>query len=166
MGTYEVRHEMDDDPNKPANLYVLPYSGEGMEVTFVADYHDPQGANNLWELDLLVNDDSDIFDAAFVKCVINTTGVSLRLYKDKPIGWPPYISRTLRPDTTGTISNSQVTIDLAQCSLELSEEVATFTVKMIFKPSFIGLKNIYLQAKDKTGEWNTKEKLGEWYVTN
>ena len=66
--------------------------------------------------------------------------------------------------SNATVSNSQVTIDLSQCSAEIGEEVVKFTVKMIFKPSFTGRKNIYMQVKDKTGVWSARDYMGKWMV--
>ena len=140
----------------PAPVSVTPNSGSGSSQMFAFLSSSPRGYAAL----------------SAILVVINTTQVSagecyfvfypgsnvFYLVNDASSGWAGSITL----GQSGTLQNSQCSINAAASSVSGSGNNLTLNVALTFKPSYSGAKNIYMDAFDGTDSgWQQK---GTWTI--
>ncbi len=143
LGSYTVT-----GPSAPAAVSISPASGSGSAQTFTAVYSDAAGASYLNHRLLLINSALNGAGA----CYIEADATNLYLVNDAG-------SALLGPAGTGTLSNSQCSLNGASSSIVSSGSSSTITVSLAFKAAFAGAKTLYLYADDTVGNvtgWQTK----------
>jgi hypothetical protein len=135
---------------------VTPASGSGASQTFSFRYSDAAGVGDIVQLWLSVGSGST---ASSCLVAWDRASNGLNLYNDAGSGWlPPALL-----GVSGTLSNSQCTVNAVASSVSLSGTDAVLNLVMIFKSSFSGTKNVALYGlggSANTG-WQT---LGTWTV--
>jgi hypothetical protein len=140
---------------------VTPGSGTGASGTFVLLYSDTAGVADLSSAKVRFAPTS----ASGPGNGINTctasydpAGNSLSLMNDSGSAW------VAGPLGSGSVSNSQCTIDLASSSVSSSGNNLTLTLAIRFTPAFAGDKNTYLRATTDGGANTDWQARGTWTV--
>ena len=129
----------------PAIVSLSPNSGAGASVTFQAVYSDPNGAGDLNEVLLQVNNSQSSANACYV--YYQPQGNHLYLANNGGA----WITPPLTPGMAGTASNSQCTLNAAASSVTTSGNNLTLTAALSFNSSFTISRNVYLYAAGSSG---------------
>jgi hypothetical protein len=89
----------------------------------------------------------------------NLAANQIDLLNDNVTAWLP-----ATPGAATTLQNSQCSLDVAATTVALSDNTLTLSLAMTFRPSYAGLKNIYLYASDASGTSAGWQQLGVWTV--
>lgn len=117
---------------------VIPSSASGVSQVFTATYADTGGGANLNRRLMLINATLNGAGA----CYLQADPSGIYLVNDAGSG-------LLGPLTgSGTLANSQCTLNGSGTSLVNSGNISTLTASVLFKPLFAGTKAIYLFADD------------------
>ena len=135
---------------------VTPASGSGLQQTFSFRYSDTAGVGDISQLSVWVNSGST---ASSCLLVWNRASNALNLYNDAGSGWLP----AAQLGASGTLSNSQCSVNAAASNASLSGTDAVLTLAMSFTSSFDGTKNVALYGLGSSANsgWQT---LGTWSV--
>ncbi len=124
-----------------------PLAPAGPTQTFVFKYNNTGGATQFGVVNALINQYLN-GDAA---CYIAYSQPLNVLYLVNDQGPGSGISAGLTLGATGSVSNSQCTVNSAGSSASISGGVLTLTLNITFKTAFLGNKVIYLAAQDQAG---------------
>jgi len=141
-------------PPGPAVISVSP-SGSGMSQAFTLQYSDTNGAANLTSARVRFGA-SNVGPGTCTARYNATTG-AVGLLNDAGTTWS---SATLG---SGTLSNSQCTLNLASSSATVNGPNLTLVLNVSFTPSFVGLKHVYMLAAD-AGASSGWQQRGTWTV--
>lgn len=128
----------------PLPVSVTPPQTGGAQATFVARYRHAGGASQIGYALMLINRSVSGAGGVYVTYVSATNSLFLR--NDNDTAWAG-----ASVGSVGSLSNAQVTIDLAGVSVSTSGTDLMLRVPVVFQPSFNGPKNIYLEALDPVG---------------
>ncbi|MEO8659461.1 MAG: SBBP repeat-containing protein [Bryobacteraceae bacterium] len=154
LGTWTVP----GNSQPPQAVSVNPSSGTGSSQTFSTVYSNPNGASDLISTQMLINATFGAVSACYIQ--INPTDGSSWLLSDTAAVW-------LGPITlggTGTLQNSQCTLNASGSSIIVSGNTATARVLLTFKPSFAGTKTVNGFAQTAHGLNSGWIALGTWIV--
>jgi hypothetical protein len=140
------------------NVSVAPVSGSGSSHAFSFVYSDPYGYTDIYYVEALFQTQPVGQNACFVQYVPSTRSISL--VADSGSGYAG--SMTL--GTTGTVSNSQCTVDIGASSISTSGNTLTLTLALTFKPGFTGAKNIYMGVFNNGNVFSGWQAEGAWTV--
>ena len=148
----------------PAATAVSPGAGNGASQTFTFTFSDPSGYQNLQVVDVLINNYLDGIQACYVAYSKNYG--MLLLVDDGGDSGTDYAGYLTVPSTgsiTGSMSNSQCTVNGTGSSVVGSGNTLTLTLNISFSPSFAGNRIVYTAAGDTTGNsgWQA---LSTWQV--
>ena len=137
---------------------VIPGEGNGAAQIFMATFTDPLGWDHLDVVNMLVNDFLDGRNACYLAYSrpLNT----LYLVNDNGTG----LLTGLTLNGSGSIANSQCTVNGSGSSASGSGDELTLNVNLTFTSNFAGRRIVYLAARDITqtnSGWNAK---GTWAV--
>jgi len=140
-----------------------PSSGSGLTQTMSFDFHASNGFASLSVVNVLINNAINGIAACYVAFVPSgaSTG-SLFLVDDAGNAGGPYVGMTL--PGSGTIQNSQCSIDGTGSSVSGSGNTLLLTLAITFKAPFAGNKVIYVAAQDNTPSNSGWQALGVWQV--
>jgi hypothetical protein len=128
----------------PAPILVTPSQGQGPSATFTAVFRHAGGESQIREVLFLVNSALTGAQGAYLMYSLASNTLSLR--NDADSAWSSGVV-----GTSGVLSNSQVSIDLASTAVFTSATDATLSLPLIFRGAFNGAKNIYMAADDLAG---------------
>ena len=149
MGTYGVLSSGAATP-----VSITPSSGSGSSQVFTAMFSDTAGLAYLNDRTILFNSVLNGGNACMVQVVPGGT----YLLSDSGAAY-------LGPLTaSGTISNSQCTLNGSGSSVSNAGNNSTVTVSITFTPVFAGVKNIYLNAGDTNGNHSAWLTMGTYGV--
>jgi hypothetical protein len=137
---------------------VTPSSGTGFTATLQYSATDGNGAQDFHYFLGVIN--SSLYASPTCYFQYDPNSNKLWLANDQVTGWPGPITL----GGTGTLENSQCTIDAAGSSLSVSGNTITFSLKITFNSSYSGARNVYLLAQDKAGANSGWVALGSWTV--
>jgi len=148
----------------PQATSVSPGAGIGANQTFTFTFSDPSGYQNLQVVNVLMNNYLDGIQACYV--AYSKYYGMLLLVDDGGDSAGPYAGYLTVPSTgsiTGSMSNSQCTVNGAGSSVVGSGNTLTLTLNISFSPSFAGNRIVYTAAGDTTGNsgWQA---LSTWQV--
>ena len=133
----------------PSAVSVSPSTGVGISQVFTTVFSDAGGASLISNRTVLINSALYGINA----CVIQAGSTGIYLYNDGS-------SALLGPlSPSGTLSNSQCTLNGSGTSLTNSGTTSTLTLSIAFTSAFGGVRNIYLYASDAFGNssgWQTE----------
>jgi hypothetical protein len=135
--------------------------GAGSSQTFTFTFSDPSGWQNLGVVDVLINRFLNGHHACYI--AYSVPYETLYLVDDAGDAGGPFAGTMVLPGT-GSVSNSQCTVNGAGSSAVGSGTTLTLTLNIDFSSSFDGNKVIYTAARD-TGTGNSGwQALGTWGV--
>jgi peptidoglycan/LPS O-acetylase OafA/YrhL len=143
------------DDEVPSVLSVKPSSGSGGDGTFSIAVSTARPSSDLG-VNLLFNSQVSSVNACHV--VFNKSMNLLWLIADNGTKW-------MTAGLVGSgqpLSNSQCTVIPDQSSASYSGNVFTLNLKVAFKPTFSGDKNIYVMAINQAAHGNGWQQLGSW----
>jgi hypothetical protein len=144
---------------EPAADSVMPSSGSGPSQTFALMYSDTGGAASLQSVWVWFN--ATFAGSAANSCMLyyqsSTNQVSL--LNNAGAAW-----MVATPGITGTVENSQCSLNAAATSVVLNGNTLKLSLAMTFQAAFAGTKNIYLYAGDVSGANTGWPQLGNWTV--
>jgi uncharacterized protein (TIGR03437 family) len=143
----------------PAPVSVTPASGQGLTKTFTFMFTDTKGVGDLGVQNVLINSALDGGHACYL--AYSEQYNLLFLVNDTATGTTVGIP----PGGTGSISNSQCTVNAAGSSAITSGNNVTLTLNMSFAPTFGGHRIIYMASRDATDANNSGwQAMGTWTV--
>lgn len=136
---------------------------QGRGQTFTASYGDKDGYANLKYVELQVGTTANGSNAIWVRYTAATN--KLNLFNNEAIA---LLAATCTPGNTGTISNSQGTLNCLKTTVESSGNDITVNWKITPKTAFAGAtaKNLKMRATDKSGLTTGLIKKGSWTITS
>jgi uncharacterized repeat protein (TIGR01451 family) len=148
----------------PQATSVSPGAGIGANQTFTFTFSDPSGYQNLQVVNVLMNNYLDGIQACYV--AYSKYYGMLLLVDDGGDSAGPYAGYLTVPSAgsiTGSMSNSQCTVNGAGSSVVGSGNTLTLTLNISFSSSFAGNRIVYTAAGDTTGNsgWQA---LSTWQV--
>ncbi len=141
----------------PVPSSVSPASGSGLTQTFTAVYNDGNGAADIAGAYVLVNSQIRADLGCFV--LYHATANTVQLLDNSGQWWSAPV-----PVGTGSLSNSQCTVNVAAVTTSASGATLTVNLPLTFTTAFAGNRNVYLLAVDRNGlnsNWSSK---GTWTV--
>jgi hypothetical protein len=135
----------------PTIVSVTPSSGTGLSQVFTAVYSDPNGVNDLNEVLLLVNPFVSTSNSCYV--YYNPQGNQLSLRNDAGTAW---LTPALTPGGSGTLANSQCTLNASSSSVSTSTNSLTLGVSLTFFSTWAGPRNVYMnafEANEQSSGW-------------
>jgi len=138
---------------------VSPAHSSGSSATFVFTYNDTKGFQDLGVLNVLINNFLDGRSACYIAYSVPSAVVYL--VPDNGGG----LTSGLALGGSGSISNSQCTINSQGSSAQGSGGNFTLTLNIQFTQSFNGNRVIYMAGRDGTGANNSGwQSMGSWTV--
>jgi len=137
---------------------VSPAFGSGASPTFTVTLSDPLGSQDLDVVNVLINNFLDGRGACYLAYShpLNT----LYLVNDAGTALLPGLAL----NGSGSVSNSQCTVNGAGSSASGSGGILTLNLNLSFSPSFGGNKVVYLAARDLAQHNTGWQPLGTWSV--
>ncbi|HUS07039.1 MAG TPA: SBBP repeat-containing protein [Bryobacteraceae bacterium] len=142
--------------NQPPSVTVFPAAGSGRAQNFQFRITDPDGVSEIRSATMLVSPALDGNNACYL--VFYAGSATAALWSDAAAGWLPFT-----PGSNTVVENGQCSISGAASSVTASSSDLVVSFAITFKASFVGSKNVYVQASDATSSsgWQWK---GIWTV--
>src|SRR6185312_15818592 len=125
---------------KPTAVSVTPSAGTAPSAVLQAVVSDVAGGSNINDVLLLMNNSI----SGVAGCYLRYRPFTKQLFLANDAG-TAFLGPII-PGTAGTLENSQCILNGAASSAVVAGNNLTLSVSVSFKPSFAGLKNIYLSA--------------------
>jgi hypothetical protein len=138
----------------PSPVSVSPNSGSGSSQTFAFAFTDPNGATDIASTQMVIN--ASLASAG--SCYFYYSRASNQIYLATNAGaW----QGSLTVGLSGTMGNSQCTVDAGASSVTTSGNNLTLNLALTFTSGFAGAKNIYMEVQGATqgSAWTL---LGTW----
>jgi hypothetical protein len=145
-------------PRPPSTVSVSPSSGFGTSQTFTFVASDPNGAAYLNDVYMRFNQTPAATNGCEVRYYA-PTGL-LYLLSDNGGSW----GTGAKPGGTGTLSNSQCTVNMSTSTVTPSGDMLTVMVNLSFSSSFDGGKQIWEYAQNRGGRYAGWNDMGTWMV--
>lgn len=152
VGSWEVT------PTGVGAISVMPSSGSSFQQTFALRYSDSAGANDLSTVWVWF---TPTFSPSSAKsCILYyaRAGNQLNLLTDATNTWQPGT-----PGASGTLSNSQCSVNLAAVSTSSAATDLVLTLPVAFSASYSGLQQVFMYASGSSANsgWQNR---GNWTV--
>jgi hypothetical protein len=141
----------------PVPVSASPSSGSGISQTFSFVFSDPYGYQSLAGVHALVNSTYTGTNACWI--YYDAVNRSLWLAQDSAGGW-----NSIPVGSTATLQNSQCAFTGSGVSATGSGTNLTLKIPLTFKAAFAGAKNVYMDAKDRSGLASASVLRGTWTV--
>jgi phospholipase C len=142
----------------PAVVGVTPNSGSGMSQTFSLQYSDNGGYADIFRAAMIIHSRLDW--AGSCGALYNRADNQIRLINDAGTG---YLG-PLTLGSSGTLQNSQCTINAGNSSASASGNILTLNIAISFTPAFGGSKNTYGWVENNANTSSGWITLGTWIV--
>jgi hypothetical protein len=142
----------------PSAISASPASGSGTTQQFTWTASSPGGYSRLTEIYALFAGSLSGQNACYLR--YHRPSNLLYLADNAGTTWLGGIA----PQTTGTVSNSQCSIDASRSSVSGSGSQLTLNVQVTFQPSYAGTQNNYLIAFDEAGLYSGWQQVGTWTI--
>jgi hypothetical protein len=142
-------------------LGVTPGSGSGESQTYTFTFSDSNGWQDLSIADVLMNNFLNGHHACYV--AYSVPYETLYLVDDAGDAGGPFAGTMVLPGT-GTISNSQCTVNGTGSSAVGSGNTLTLTLNMSFTGTFMGNRILYTAARNGGTANSGWQALGAWAV--
>ncbi len=143
--------------NAPSAVSVNPSSGFGTTQQFSFVASSPNGAGNLAVVKMLFNTTLYRVNGCYLTYV--AAGNQLSLLSDDGTA-----STSGKPGTTGTLSNSQCSVDLSATTVTASGNTLTIAPTITFKSGFTAGIQTYMYVQDILGQNSGWKTMGSWMV--
>ena len=128
----------------PAPLSVTPSSGSASSQTFAVAFYDPAGATDITATQIGINATLN----GVSSCWMYYAAATQTIYLANDAG--AFANPGLTLGSSGTLQNSQCTVNVSASSVALSGDTLTLSVSLSFTPAFAGTRNIYIWLKSPT----------------
>ncbi len=142
----------------PSAISVSPSSGSGTIQQFTWTASSPAGCGNLTDVYALFAGSVSGQNACYIR--YSRSSNLLYLADNAGTTWLGGIA----PQSSGTVNNSQCSINASQSAMSGSGAQLTLTVPLTFQPSYGGAENNYLIAYDQAGLSSGWQQMGTWTV--
>jgi hypothetical protein len=142
----------------PSALAVSPSAGSGSSQTFTYTFSDSNGHADLSNVRVLINGGLNSTAGCYGYYVVSTN--QLLLLNDAGTAW----NGPVNLGSSGTVSNSQCSINAAGSSANGSGNTLTLKLATAFSSGFGGTKTNYASAMDTAGLFSGWEARGSWTV--
>jgi hypothetical protein len=140
----------------PAPVSVTPHSSSGSSQTFAFTFTDPNGATDIVSTQMDINAQLSATNA----CYFYYSRASNALYLASDAGaWQGPVT----VGGSGTLSNSQCTVNAATSSVSASGTTLTLNLAISFEAGFAGAKGIFMELQNATVDSGWSQ-LGTWTV--
>jgi len=147
----------------PGPTGVSPGAGSGASQTFTFTFSDPAGWQSVAVADVLINSALDGRQACFVAFVPSgASSGSVSLVDDTGVTGGPATAMPL--PGSGSVSNSQCTVNAAGSSLSGAGNTLTLILAITFSAGFSGNKVVFLAAQGDPSSNSGWQALGTWEV--
>jgi hypothetical protein len=144
-------------PGNPQTVSVTPSSGSGTTQSFAFLVSDPGGYTALRSVQLLIGNSLATANTCYLFYYRATN--ALYLTNDPATAWQAPVTL----GQSGTLQNSQCSIDALSSSASGSGTNLTLNLKLTFSGSFAGSRNVYMEAYDGVGDSGWFQR-GTWTV--
>src|SRR5688572_13206558 len=144
----------------PAAVSVTPLSGSGSSRTFSFIFSDPNGFADLSSVRVIVH--SQIQGASSCYLYYTRHANKLYLHNDPATA----LLGPLTPGISGTVQNSQCSVNAASSSVSSSSTNLTLNLAMSFTGGYSGTKSVFGFATDQAGLDSGWQTLGSWTVSS
>jgi hypothetical protein len=134
---------------------VTPNSGSGASETFAFAFSDAAGAADISAAQIGINTSMSGSSSCWMYYAASTN----EIYLANNAG--SFATAGLTVGTSGTLSNSQCTVNVGSSSASLSGNTLTLNLALSFTPAFAGTKNIYMYVQNAT-QSNGFTQEGTW----
>jgi len=141
----------------PSAVSVTPSSGYGLVQRFDFVASSPNGAANIAFVNMLFNTSLSRVNGCYLAYA--AAGNQLRLISDDGT-----TSTSGHPGGTGTLSNSQCSVDLDDTTVTASGDTLTVSPAICFNSGFTAGVQIYMAVGDVPGMSTAFQKVGWWMV--
>jgi hypothetical protein len=141
----------------PVAVSVSPSSGSGTSQVFTFTMSDPKGYSAIISAQLLINTPMTVASGCYLYYYRN----AIYLSNDGGTAWQ---NTPVTPGQSGTVQNSQCSVDGATSSATGSGNTITLNVALTFKPTFAGSRAVYMDVYDGAADSGWQQ-LGSWTVT-
>ncbi len=141
----------------PTTVSVTPGSGSGTSQTFTFVYSDPSGYASITAAQAIINN-ALVTTAA---CYVSYRPGSNLIYLATDAGNAWLSPVTI--GTTGSLQNSQCTVDASKSSASGSGNTLTVNLAITFQSTFTGARNVYMEVYDNSGDSGWLQR-GTWTV--
>jgi hypothetical protein len=142
----------------PTVVSALPASGSGSSQTFAVTVADAAGPSVIAAVYFLVNTVVAVTNACLVS--YNHAGNGLYLLNDAGTSYQGPIT----PGTSGSVSNSQCTLNAAGASVSTSGSNLILNLPLSFAVAFAGAKSTFALAGDTANQFSSWATTGSWTV--
>ncbi len=143
----------------PVPVSIAPASGVGNTQTFTATISDANGFIDIAKVYLLVGTSAET-SAGACSVQYDQAANHFTLNNDAGTGWTAGVT----PGSSGSLSNSQCTLNAAGSSVAGEGDRLTLNVALTFNAGFGGAKALYVGAVDKGGMLSGWKAVGSWIV--
>jgi hypothetical protein len=142
----------------PAAVSVTPSSGSGASQTFTFTYSDPNGAADITSAQIDISATLSVSGACYL---YYPRGLNeMYLASDTGVWQGP-----LPIGSTGTLQNSQCTLNVGASSASMSGNTLTLNLALSFTAAFAGAKNVYMEVENATHDSGWSQ-FGSWTVAS
>jgi hypothetical protein len=135
---------------------VTPASGSGSAQTFAFSYFDPNGASAIYSASAIIGSNLSGSGSCYLYYAMSNN--SIYLANDAGTAW----LTPLVLGQSGTVQNSQCSINAAGSSSSVSGNSLTLNLSLTFQPAYSGARKIYMMLYDtQSSGWLQK---GTWTV--
>jgi hypothetical protein len=160
MGTWTI-----PAPGSPTVVSLSPSSGQNTSQAFVLTVSDTSGASDLSSVQLLFANSTSLISACAVTYIAQQK--NLGLTNDAGTGYAGYVT----PGQTGSVSNSQCTLNGSGSSIQTSGNSLIMTASLLFNTAFASTgtsaaKTVYANPLNSAGKGPTggMVAIGTWTV--
>ncbi|MBL8237560.1 MAG: hypothetical protein JNM66_09090 [Bryobacterales bacterium] len=142
-------------PAAPTVSSLTPSSGSGVSQTFTAVLSDANGHSDIASALIILNSSVSGSNACYL--AFNRATNLFHLFRDSDGAWLP-----LSPGTAGSVANANCTLSGAALTATGAGNSLTLLMPLSFSPSFVGPRNFYINAGDRTGLSSGWVTAGVW----
>ncbi len=141
----------------PSAVSVTPNSGNGLTQTFAFAFWDGKGYAAISSLQILIN--TPLTGVSGCYLLYQRASNSLYLTNDAATVWQTPVT----VGQSGTLANSQCSIDSAASSVSGSGANLTLNLALTFQSAFAGARDIYMEVTDGTDDSGWQQR-GTWTI--
>jgi hypothetical protein len=147
------------DPSPPSLASVVPASGRGAGQEFRLIFSDPNGADDISDIILIINSRLQGAGACYIQW--NRSFNSITLANDNGVGW----AAEKLVGKPGDARNSQCTVDSSRMVVTERRTEIELRIPIHFAPSFAGVRHFYGTAVQQwTGTTAAYKDAANWVV--
>jgi len=142
--------------SSPISVTSSPSTSSSQKLT--ATFQDPNGGPHIKEVTVSIMSDKAVPGGrsrwSSKECLLRYDIATNAIWLVPDLGGT-WGSHPIIAGSSSSFSNSQCTVLASGSSVDVSGNIVTVTVEVMFSPQFAGLKHLYLGCADVNGNWST-----------